>query len=214
MNSITNLTISLTYSKDAKGNDIDQPICPPAHIELEVSRRTPARYHRAYVPAAQWPNLDDVPSIYKPLVQAALVASAESIMKARLDNATLDASFLPLSTITLEALLSTSAATGKMTADQLLGMWRGTAKYVLQVAPQFTVLTGSKLLAYKAKIEKFETQIKSLVSPKPETKLSAAALDRIMATLHTDDESGAYAAFIAAKTEEIRAKLIEDEDAI
>lgn len=211
---INSLPITLTHSKDAKGNDIDQPVCPPNYVELAVDKRTPARTYRVWVPSFIWPNTDDVPAIYRPLVQAALISAGESILKQRLDTIGLDQSFLPLDTISLDKLVNASATSGRMSADQLLGLWRGTKKYILDVAPKLTTLQGSQLLTYKAKIERFETLIKNLTVAKPENKLSAANLDSIMLNLHDDDAESSYGIWIAQRTEEVRAKLIEDSEAL
>lgn len=214
LNTINSLPITLTHSKDAKGNDIDQPVCPVGYIELAVDKRTPARTYRVWVPAFIWPNVDDVPAIYRPLVQAALISAGETILKQRLDTIGLDQSFIPLDTITLDKLVNASATSGRMSADQLLGLWRGTKKYILDVAPKLATLQGSQLLTYKAKIERFETLVKSLTMARPENKLSASNLDSIMLNLHDDDAESSYGIWIAQRTEEVRAKLIEDSEAL
>ena len=211
---VNRLPVTLTHSKDSKGNDVDQPVCPPDYVELAVDKRTPARTYRVWVPSYIWPNTDDVPAIYRPLVQAALITAGESILKQRLDTVGLDQSFIPLDAITLDKLVNASATAGRMSADQLLGMWRGTKKYILDVAPKLATLQGSQLLAYKAKIERFETLVKNLTVAKPENKLSAANLDSIMLNLHDDDAESSYGIWIAQRTEEVRAKLIEDSEAL
>lgn len=213
-NVVTGFTITLTHSKDAKGNDIEQPTCPPGHIILAVDKRTPARTFRAFIPLSCWPNTDDVPAIYRPLIDAALIQAGETILKQRLDTVGLDQTILPVGAIELEKLLNASAMSGRITADQVLGMWRSTKKYILDVAPKLATLAPAQLLTYKTRIDRFETLVKYLALPKAEYKLTTANLDTIMINLHDDDLESNYGQYIAKRTEEIRAKLAEDSEAL
>ena len=120
---------------------------------------------------------------------------------------------IPTSLFTLENLLASSAQR-RMTAAMLLGMWRSSSKYILDIAPKLQSYTGSQALRYAANIERHEKRLTALTGRSPETVLSASDLDKLLVNLHDDDVDTPFGTYLADRTEEVRSKLVEDSDAL
>lgn len=208
----THYTITTTRTKVA-----DVPACPAMHTRIETRTRKPeSRAHTVDIPTSAWHAVtcETIPTQFRALVEAALLDSAEAVLSRFVTNtATRGNASIPASLFTLEALLANSA-TARMTVATLLGMWRNSSKYVLDVAPKLTEYEGSRLLKYKANIERHEKRLAALASKSPETSLSADDLDKLLTNLHDSDADSAYGNYLADRTEEVRAKLTEDGDAL
>lgn len=184
-------------------------------ITIAIDKRTPARTYTVFIPAEQWPTLTDVPTTYRPLVNAALVNSAESILKNYLDTANRDHTSIPMTAFTEEALLATSDL-GRMTAERLLGLWRQSTKYVYSIAPKLVELApnAARLAAYKQRLELHEKRLATLTTKTPETKLSNGDLDKLLVNMDDADFDTPYGAYLAERIETVRSKLAEDSDAL
>jgi hypothetical protein len=120
---------------------------------------------------------------------------------------------IPAHLFDLDKLL-TATAQRRMTAALLIGMWRNSSKYVLEVAPKLTSQTGSALLRYQANIEKHEKRLAALTGKNPELNMSAEDLDKLMVNLAEADSETPYGEYLAQRTEEVRSKLVEDSEAL
>lgn len=206
----TTFTITLTRTKTA-----EVPALLAGHTRLETRIRKPeSRAYTVDIPAAQWIDTSEVPSQFRPLVDSALIDAGESVLNQFITSkATAGNMQMPAMLLTLESLLSSSAAK-RMTVAMLIGMWKQSSKYILDVAPKLSSLQGSALLRYQAAIEKHEKRLAALAGRSPESTLSAADLDKLMTNLHDDDADSSYGVYLADRTEEIRGKLVEDSEAL
>lgn len=207
---MTTYTITRTRTKVA-----EVPALVSATIRIDVRTRKPESVaHTVDIPTAHWVNTDDVPSVFRALVDSALIDAAEqTLYNFVTSKATAGNPQVPASLFTLDSLLA-SATTRRMTAALLIGMWKQSSKYVLDVAPKLTSYTGSQLLRYQAAIEKHEKRLSALCGKSPETSLSAADLDKLLVNLSLDDETTPYGEYLATRTEEVRSKLVEDSEAL
>ena len=207
---MTTYTITTTRTKVA-----DVPAIPAQSVRIETRVRKPeSKAFTVDIPATKWIDTSDVPTQYRALVDSALLDCAESVLNGFVTSkATAGNPQIPVSLFELDALLA-SSATKRMTSAMLLGMWRNSNKYVLDVAPKLTTMTGSQLLRYQANIERHEKRLAALCSRNPELSLSAADLDKIMVNLADDDADTAFGAYLADRTEEVRGKLTEDSEAL
>lgn len=209
MNAST-FTITLTRTKT---NEV--PALLAGHTRLETRIRKPeSRAYTVDIPNSQWIDTSEVPAQFRPLVDSALIDAGESVLNTFVTSkATSGNVNIPSSLFTLESLLSSSAAK-RMTVAMLIGMWKQSSKYVLDVAPKLASLQGSALLRYHAAIEKHEKRLAALAGRSPETSLSASDLDKLLVNLHDDDADSAYGIYLADRTEEVRSKLTEDSEAL
>lgn len=209
-NTATTLAITLTRTKTT---DVPAPIA--GHIRLETRTRKPeSRAYTVDVPLSMWPTADDVPTVFRALVESALIDAGESALATFVTSrATAGNLNIPTTLLSLDALLTNTAAK-RMTVALLLGMWRNSTKYVMDVAPKLASYTGSAQLRYAANIERHEKRLAALVGRSPELSLSAADLDKLLVNLHEDDESTPFGEFLATRTEEVRSKLAEDSEAL
>lgn len=209
-NLINTLAITATRTKVA---DVPSPIA--SHLRIETRIRKPeSKAFTVDLPLTLWINTDDVPAVFRPLVDSALLEAAEQQLNVFVTSkATAGNPNIPASLFSLESLLSSSAAK-RMTAALLLGMWRNSTKYIMDVAPKLANLTGSAQLRYVAAIEKHEKRLGALAGRSPELSLSATDLDKILVNLADEDEGTTFGEYLAARTEEVRAKLTEDSDAL
>jgi len=207
---MTTYTITTTRTKFA-----DVPAIPAQSVRIETRVRKPeSKAFTVDIPATKWIDTSDVPAQYRALVASALLDCAEQVLNGFVTSkATAGNSQIPVTLFELDALLA-SSATKRMTSAMLLGMWRNSNKYVLDVAPKLTTMTGSQLLRYQANIERHEKRLTALCSRNPELSLSAADLDKIMVNLADDDADTAFGAYLADRTEEVRGKLTEDSEAL
>jgi len=207
---MTTYTITTTRTKFA-----DVPAIPAQSVRIETRVRKPeSKAFTVDIPATKWIDTSDVPAQYRALVDSALLDCAEQVLNGFVTSkATAGNSQIPVTLFELDALLA-SSATKRMTSAMLLGMWRNSNKYVLDVAPKLTTMTGSQLLRYQANIERHEKRLTALCSRNPELSLSAADLDKIMVNLADDDADTAFGAYLADRTEEVRGKLTEDSEAL
>jgi hypothetical protein len=160
------------------------------------------------------PDTSEVPAQFRLLVDSALLDACETQLNTFVTSkATAGNPNIPASLFTLESLLTATAAR-RMTSAMLLGLWRNSSKYVLDVAPKLTTLAGSQLLRYQANIEKHEKRLTALCGRYPELTLSAADLDKLMVNLADDDADTQFGVYLADRTEEIRGKLTEDSEAL
>lgn len=203
---------TFTITKTMAGSDSTM-FTQPGDVVVSVDKRTPARSYSIAIPVTLWPVTEDVPAHYRALVNSALLASAEAILKQYLDSTNRDQTSIPCALFTLETLTARSV-TSRMTSDLLLGLWKQTRKYVLSIAPKLTELTGSKLLAYKSRLELHEKRLSALTTKSPETKLSNADLDKILVNMDESDFDTDYGSYIAERVEVVRSKLAEDSDAL
>lgn len=210
--SLNSATLTITTTR-TKFTDVPAPI--PSHIRIETRTRKPeSRAYTIDVPATLWPNTDDVPTIYRALVDSALLDCAETALNTFITSkASAGNPNMPLGLLTLENLLSATAAR-RMTSALLLGMWRNSSKYILEVAPKLTEYAGLQLLKYKANIERHEKRLTSLCARNPESLLSASDLDKLLVNLADADELTPFGDYLAARTEEIRSKITEDSEAL
>jgi len=207
---MTTYTITTTRTKFA-----DVPEIPVQSVRIETRVRKPeSKAFTIDIPATKWIDTSEVPSQYRALVDSALLDCAEQALNGFVTSrATAGSSQIPVALFELDALLA-SSATKRMTSAMLLGMWRNSSKYVMDVAPKLTTMTGSQLLRYKANIERHEKRLATLCSRSPELALSASDLDKIMVNLSDDDADTAFGAYLADRTEEVRSKLTEDSEAL
>ena len=175
----------------------------PATTRVQVQKRIPTRYYVVDVPASMWPSIDDVPDVYKALVNGALIASAEKILDRYVSNANNVHSTIPQTLFSLEAMLASSDST-RMTSKYIMQLWKNSHKYILGIAPKLALLTGSAKLKYMAAMETHEKRLTKLVGAKPETTLSERDLDLLLTTLDPADLETPLGEYIALRTEEIR----------
>ena len=203
-------TITTTRTKVA---DVPAAIAGFTRVETRV-RKPESKAYTVDIPVAAMPDTSDVPAQFRPLVDSALLDACETQLNTFVTSkATAGNPNIPASLFTLESLLTATAAR-RMTSAMLLGLWRNSSKYVLDVAPKLTTLTGSQLLRYQANIEKHEKRLTALCGRYPELTLSAADLDKIMVNLADDDAETQFGVYLADRTEEIRGKLTEDSEAL
>ena len=207
---MTTYTITTTRTKFA-----DVPAIPAQSVRIETRVRKPeSKAFTVDIPSTKWIDTSEVPSQYRALVDSALLDCAEGVLNGFVTSrATAGSSQIPVALFELDALL-VSSATKRMTSAMLLGMWRNSVKYVMDVAPKLTTMTGSQLLRYKANIERHEKRLSALCSRSPELALSASDLDKIMVNLADNDADTAFGAYLADRTEEVRSKLTEDSEAL
>jgi hypothetical protein len=206
----TTYLITTTRTKVA-----EVPAVPAQHVRIETRVRKPeSKAYTVDIPTSAMPDTSDVPAQYRALVDSALTECAEAVLNTfTTSKATAGNPNIPTALFTLDSLLQASAQR-RMTAAMLLGMWKSSSKYVLDVAPKLTSYTGSALLRYQANIERHEKRLAALCGRSPETALSASDLDKLLVNLSADDEATPFGSYIADRTEEIRAKLVEDSDAL
>lgn len=206
----TTYLITTTRTKVA-----EVPVQPAATVRIETRVRKPeSKAYTIDIPTNAWIDTSDVPSQYQALVDSALTECAEGVLNVFVTSkATAGNPNIPASLFTLESLLANNA-TKRMTSAMLLGLWRNSSKYVLDIAPKLTTMTGSALLRYQANIERHEKRLTAMTGRNPETALSASDLDKLLVNLHDDDELSPFGEYLATRTEEIRAKLVEDSDAL
>jgi hypothetical protein len=185
------------------------------NIRLETRIRKPeSRAYTVDLFIGDWISTSEVPAQFRALVDSALIDAGEAVLNNFVTSkATAGNMNIPASLFTLEALLQSSAAK-RMTVALLVGMWKQSSKYVLDVAPKLTSLQGSPLLRYQAAIEKHEKRLAALAGRSPELTLSASDLDKIMVNLADDDADTSYGTYLADRTEEVRGKLVEDSEAL
>jgi len=207
---MTTYFITTTRTKFA-----DVPQVPAQSVRIESRVRKPeSKAFTVDIPATKWIDTSDVPAQYRALVDSALLECAEQVLNGFVTSrATAGNQQIPVALFELDALLA-SSATKRMTSAMLLGMWRNSSKYVLDVAPKLVTMVGSQLLRYQANIERHEKRLAALCSRNPELSLSAADLDKIMVNLADDDADTAFGAYLADRTEEVRGKLTEDSEAL
>ena len=191
------------------------PAVPAASVRIETRVRKPeSKAYTVDIPATAWIDTSDVPAQYRALVDSALTECAESVLNTFVTSkATAGNPSIPAALFTLDSLLAASA-TKRMTSAMLLGMWKASSKYVLDIAPKLSTMQGSALLRYQANIERHEKRLTALTGRNAETALSASDLDKLMVNLHDDDADTPFGIYLADRTEEIRAKLVEDSDAL
>lgn len=191
----------------------------PAHISgytrIEArTRKVESRANTIDIPTSQMPDTSDVPAALRPLVDSAIMDACEQVLyNFVIGTATSTSPSIPASLFTIEAL-SASTANRRMTSSTLLGLWRNSSKYILEIAPKLTEQTGSAKLRYAANIERHEKRLAALTGKSPETALSASDLDKLMVNLHDSDADSQLGIYLAERTEEVRAKLSEDTDAL
>ena len=207
---MTTYTITTTRTKVA-----EVPAVPAASVRIETRVRKPeSKAYTVDIPATSWIDTSDVPAQYRALVDSALTECAESVLNTFVTSkATAGNPSIPATLFTLDSLLAASA-TKRMTSAMLLGMWKASSKYVLDIAPKLASYTGSQALRYAANIERHEKRLTALTGRNAETALSASDLDKLMVNLHDDDADTPFGVYLADRTEEIRAKLVEDSDAL
>ena len=207
---MTTYTITTTRTKFA-----EVPAIPAQSVRIETRVRKPeSKAFTVDIPATKWIDTSEVPSQYRPLVDSALLDCAEQVLNGFVTSkATAGSPQIPVALFELDALLA-SSATKRMTSAMLLGMWRNSSKYVLDVAPKLAAMVGSQLLRYQANIERHEKRLAALCSRNPELSLSSADLDKIMVNLADDDADTAFGIYLADRTEEVRGKLTEDSEAL
>lgn len=207
---MTTYTITVTSPKTT---DVPAPLA--GHVRLDIRTRKPeSRAYTVDVPLTAWPDVSEVPTVYRSLVASALIEAGESVLQTFVTSTkTAGNRQLPAALLSLDSMLA-SAESKRMTAAVLIGMWRNSCKYRLQIAPKLTTLQGSKLLQYKAAIERHEKRLAALCGKSPETSLSADDLDKIMLNMADEDADTPLGAYFADRTEQVRAKLADDSDAL
>ena len=206
----TTYLITTTRTKLA---EVPAPL--PMHTRIETRTRKPeSRAYTVDIPSTAMPDTSEVPAQFRPLVDSALLDACEAVLNTFVTSKTTAGNAnIPATLFTLESLL-TATASRRMTSAMLLGMWRNSSKYVLDVAPKLTSMAGSALLRYQANIERHEKRIAALAGRSPELSLSAADLDKLLVNLHDDDADTPFGTYLADRTEEVRSKLVEDSDAL
>ena len=209
---MTSLTYTITLTR-TKTTDVPAQLL--LHTRIDVRTRKPeSRAYTIDIPTTAMPDTSTVPAQFRPLVDSALLDACEQTLQTFITSkATAGNYSIPASLFTLEALLAASA-TSRMTSAMLIGMWRISSKYVLEVAPKLAALQGIALLKYQDAITKHEKRLSTLVTREAEKSLSAADLDKLLINLADDDMDSAYGNYLAERTEEVRAKLVEDADAL
>lgn len=209
-NTSTTYGITITRTKTE-----DMPSSIASHIRIVSRTRKPeTKAFSIDIPTSQWIDTSDVPSQYKPLVDASLIELAEDALNGFVTSkATSGNLHVPSSLFTLASLLEASASK-RMTAALLIGMWRNSVKYVLDVAPKLTSFVGSQLARYQANIERHERRLASLCGRNAEMALSAEDLDKLLVNLADADNDTPFGEYLATRTEEVRVKLVEDSDAL
>jgi len=207
---MTTYTITTTRTKFA-----EVPAVPAQSVRIETRVRKPeSKAFTVDIPSTRWIDTSDVPTQYRALVDSALLECAEQTLNGFVTSRTTAGNpQIPVTLFELDALLA-SSATKRMTSAMLLGMWRNSNKYVLDVAPKLATMTGSQLLRYQANIERHEKRLAALCGRYPELALSATDLDKIMVNLAADDADTQFGIYLADRTEEIRSKLTEDSEAL
>lgn len=203
-------TITTTRTKLA-----EVPAQPAQTVRIETRVRKPeSKAYTVDIPTSSWIDTSDVPAQYRALVDSALMDCAETVLNVfTTSKATAGNQNIPATLFSLDNLLA-SNANRRMTSAMLLGLWKNSNKYVLDIAPKLATMTGSALLRYQANIERHEKRLAALTGKNPETTLSATDLDKIMLNLADDDNETQLGSYLADRTEEIRAKLTEDSDAL
>lgn len=206
----THYTITKTITKTGT---VPDHVTGKTRVETRT-RKPEARAYTIDIPTDQMPDTSDVPAQFRALIDSALMDACEQVLGAFITNPTTQGSpSIPASLFTLDALLASSASR-RMTSAALLGLWRNSSKYILEIAPKLAEQTGSAHLRYAANIERHERRLAALTGKSPETALSASDLDKLMVNLHDDDADTQLGQYLAERTEEIRAKLCEDTDAL
>ena len=125
-------TITTTRTKVA-----DVPAVPPLTVRVETRVRKPeSKAYTVDIPTTAWIDTSDCPVQYRTLVDSALLECAENVLNTFVTSkATAGNPNIPTSLFTLENLLASSAQR-RMTAAMLLGMWRSSSKYILDIAPK------------------------------------------------------------------------------
>lgn len=210
MNFPTTYTITLTRTKVA-----DVPAVAPLHTRIDTRTRKPeSRAYTIDLPTSALPDTSEVPAQFRPLVDSALLDACEQTLNTFVTSkATAGNMQIPANLFDLDKLL-TATASRRMTAALLIGMWRNSSKYVLDVAPKLTSQTGSALLRYQANIEKHEKRLSALTGKNPELNMSAEDLDKLLVNLTEADSETPYGEYLAQRTEEVRSKLVEDSEAL
>lgn len=207
-----NQTISITRTR-TKLQEVPTPVAGCQRIETRV-RKPESLAYTIDVPTTLLPNVDAVPTIYRPLVESAVADALEEVLKGFVTSTKTAGNMqLPATLLALENLLAQSAAK-RMTSAMLIGLWRNSSKYMLDVAPKLTSLQGSQLLKYKAAIEKHEKRLTALCGREPEASLSADDLDKLLVNLTDTDANSQYGQFLADRTEAVRGKLVDVDDAL
>lgn len=207
---MTTYQITTTRTKFA---DVPAPIA--AHVRIETRVRKPeSRAYTVDIPTTAWIDTSSCPVQFKPLVDSALLDAAEKVLSGFVTStATRGNQHIPAKLLELDNLLNATASC-RMTVAQLIGMWRNSSKYILDVAPKLAQYAGTQLLRYQVNIERHEKRLGLLVGKNAETTLSATDLDKIMLNLADDDSDTPFGAYLADRTEEVRGKLAEDSDAL
>lgn len=184
-----------------------------ATVTVTVQTRDPVAYWTINIPNAQWPNIEDVPAIYRGLVGAVLLNNAESILSKYVKDSTKSKASIPESLFSLECLVATTT-NGRLTAADLINQWKQSHKYIYDVTAKLTSKVGSDLLKYKANIEKHEKRIAALASAKPEEKLSAKDVQALLNTLTVEDQDTPFGQLVMARCELVLEKQAIQDDAI
>lgn len=208
----TSTTYGITVTR-TKVEDMPSPIA--SHIRIVSRTRKPeTKAFSIDIPTSSWIDTSDVPSQYKPIVDAALLDCAEDALNVFVvSKATSGNLNIPITLFTLSSLLESSASK-RMTAALLIGMWRNSTKYVLDVAPKLVSLTGGLLARYQANIERHERRLAALCGRTAELALSADDLDKLLVNLADADHETTFGEYLAIRTEEVRSKLVADSDAL
>ena len=205
------------YINKLTGTKEETPTLPAqthaADIRIVVTERNPKRAYWIDIAPTLWPNTDDVPVAYREIVRGALMDSAKKILAGWLANPLRDKSEISEAALSFDALIANNTSS-RMTSEQLVNLFKQSHKYIYHVAPKLTELTGTKLLNYKAGIERMEKRLAKLTGKAPENTLSTADLDNILVNLAIEDLDTPYGEFIASRCEEIRGKLSEQNDAL
>jgi hypothetical protein len=206
----TTYLITTTRTKVA-----DVPAAIAGFIRVETRVRKPeSKAYTVDIPVTAMPDTSTVPAQFRPLVDSALLDACEQTLNTFVTSkATAGNMNIPAHLFDLDKLL-TATAQRRMTAALLIGMWRNSSKYALEVAPKLTSQTGSALLRYQANIEKHEKRLAALTGKNPELNMSAEDLDKLMVNLTEADSETPYGEYLAQRTEEVRSKLVEDSEAL
>jgi hypothetical protein len=206
----TTYLITTTRTKVA---DVPAAIAGFTRVETRV-RKPESKAYTVDIPVTAMPDTSTVPAQFRPLVDSALLDACEQTLNTFVTSkATAGNMNIPAHLFDLDKLL-TATAQRRMTAALLIGMWRNSSKYVLEVAPKLTSQTGSALLRYQANIEKHEKRLAALTGKNPELNMSAEDLDKLMVNLTEADSETPYGEYLAQRTEEVRSKLVEDSEAL
>ena len=143
-----------------------------ADIRVVVTERSPKRAYWIDIAPTLWPSVDDVPVAYREIVRGALMDSAKKILAGWLANPLRDKSEISEAALSFDALIANNTSS-RMTSEQLVNLFKQSHKYIYHVAPKLTELTGTKLLNYKAGIERMEKRLAKLCGRTPENNLFA-----------------------------------------